>query len=359
MRYKLIFLFIIYPLAIFPQLKISGTVVDRGNQEPVAYAVVYTDEKITMTDETGKYEIDVKPHEQVYFRQLAYDFFSMSSDSLVNNQKIYLNPHIVELNEAIILPENAQKLLERSIHNLNTRFQKNKTNPYLFHVEGTTSIGGEREAYALVDATLAKINKNGEQSWNFDLIQLDKIKNINKEGFYLRKKPLGIDIFPDKGVAVDFEKFIFNIQENNDNQIIINASPKYPDKKRHSYVLFTINKQDTVLTEYTTQSLPDIVNITTQKFLGIYRQIISHYSTVKYEQDKLTGSYFYKGGQHIVKVKIYADSTYYLTGKATDFIISNPINRSQEKKKIKPRDYVLFETDFPNTPGFWKQYAKP
>jgi hypothetical protein len=34
------------------------------------------------------------------------------------------------------------------------------------------------------------------------------------------------------------------------------------------------------------------------------------------------------------------------------------INPFSEKKEIKPFDYILFETDFPETPDFWKQYVK-
>jgi len=361
MKYFFNIFLALLPIDIFCQsIHISGTVVDKGNQKPVAYVVVFTDEKITMSDETGKYEIDVKPQEQVYFRQLAYDFFSITSDSLTTNPKIYLNPHVVELDEAIILPDNTQKLLEKSIQNLNARLRINKTVPYLFHVEGTTSIGGEREIYAQIDATLSKINKDGRQSWNFDLIQLDKIKEVNNEGFYIKKKPLKLELLPEKGVAPpDYKQFIFEIQENNDNQIIIKVSPKHPDKKLHSYILYSVNKQDTVLTECIVQSLSDIVNITTQKISGVYFQMISHYSTIKYEKDNITDSYYYKGGQHIFKAKIYSDSPYYLTGKVTDFIISNPINQSQEKKKIKPLDSILFEVNFLNTPGFWKQYVNP
>jgi len=346
---------------VFSQITISGQIIDKQTNKPIPSVVIYTDNKntITITDDNGNFSLEVNSSEQVYFRQLAYNFFSIISDSLMSNPKIYLNQHIIELNESIIYPDYARKLLEKSIQNLNARLRLNETFFYLFHVEGTTSIGGEKELYALIDATLSKINKKGEPSWGFNLILLDKIKEVNKEGFYIKNRPLWLELYPEKGVAPNLSQFIFEIQENNDYQIIIKASPKRPGKELHRYNLYIINKQDTVLTEFISQSLPDIVNITIQKFSGIYRQIISHYSTVEYAKDNTTNAYFYKGGQHIVKAKIYSDSPYYLTGKITDFMIGNLVSGGQEKKKIKPYDYILFEADFPNTPDFWKEYVNP
>jgi hypothetical protein len=360
MQLKLLLFSIISPLFLFAQTKISGRVFDKESQEPISNVVVYTDEKITATDSNGNYHIDVKPSEQAYFRQLAYDFFVCSSDTLLLNPDIFLTQNVVNLGEVVIAPENAQILLNKAIQNLYVRLQKNKTKSYLYHIEETTDTGGSREVYASIDAGLSSINKNnGALDWNINLVQLDK-KNTLEENFRPKKMRIArVGLFPKKiSVLSEPNEYIYKFYENDDDQITIRVLPRKSDKEHYRYYLFTISRQDTILTEYISQSFPNVSDIASQKFLSLTRQILNHFTRLKYGQDELSNAYYLKEAQNTGGVKMTINSlTSVFSFKVNSKEISlDPINST--KKKIKPYDYVLFETDFPNSPGFWKKYVK-
>jgi hypothetical protein len=278
MKMKLL-IFIFFPSLVFSQMKISGQVFEQQTGKPIPYTVVYTDTEstITMTDDNGDFSLEVNSSEPVYFRQLAYDFLVISSDSLVNNPTIYLNRHIIELKEIVVTSDYAQRLLETAFNKLNSQLQKKEAIPYLFHLESTTRTGGEREAYALIEASLSKINKKGKNDWIFNLVQLDKIKVINNDAFYIKKKPLSLEIFPQGSYfSNNLKNYSCEIQDSDDNQLTIKASPIHPDKDYYGYNLFLINKRDTILMEAMFQSFPDISKLTTRKFRGIDWQKLTH-----------------------------------------------------------------------------------
>jgi len=361
-KLSILFLLLAFPLFLFAQTKISGRVLDKETHEPISNVVVYTNvgTNITQTDNDGCYNLIVNQSESVYFKQLAYDFFTCSSDSLLLNPNIYLTQNIIHLNEVVISPENAQTLLNKAIRNLYARLQKNKAKFYILHIEEATDTGGDREAYASVKAELTDINKkNGKLDWNINLVQLDK-KTTMEDRF--RPKKLHIarpEFFPqDMAVNSELNKYICKFYENEDEQIIIKTSPKHLDKEHYRYRLYTINKQDTILTEYISQSFPNSQEITTQKFLSISYQILDHFSSLKFAQDESTDSYYLKEVQNIgtVKMTIKSLATVFTFKINSKEISLNPVNST---KKIKPYDYELFEADFPNTPCFWKQYINP
>jgi hypothetical protein len=352
------------PSLLFSQVRISGQVFDRKTREPISGVVVYTNNgnNITMTDNKGGYILDVHLSEPVYFRQLAYDFLTTISDTLLNNPNVYLIRNAVELSEVVVSPFHAEDLLNKAFRNLVLNLQKKEINSYLFHLEETTSSGGEREAFALMDVKRSKPSWKKRIYWDFYLYQLDKIKTINDSSFYIKKKPIWLELFPSIFfVRPNVDDFIYELYENDAEQLVIKASPKHTDRKHHRYCLCTINKQDTVLIEHMAQSYPDSPELTLRKVNKDTKwQIINHFSDIKFLQDEASGLYYIKDGQHLLNSRVISDvdSSYNVSSKSIVFIADkNPVDQiNTEKKKIKPHDYVLFESDFPNSPGFWKQY---
>ena len=359
MKTELSILFFVLPLFLFSQTKISGRVLDKDTQEPIPNVVVCTNigNNITMTDDEGHYNLIVKQSEPVYFRQLAYNFFTCLSDTLLLNPNVYLTRNIIPLNEVVISPENAQILLNTAIRNLYTRLQKNKTKFYLYHIEETTDTGGNREAYASIGTELSSINiKKGTLNWNINLVQLDKKTTLDDSFRPKKLLIMQIELFPQKmSINSKLNSYVYSFYENNDDQIIIKAIPKKFDKKHYRYYLYTIDKQDTILTEYISQSFPNSPEITTQKILNLNRHVLNHFSRLKFVQDELSDSYYLKEIQNTgtVKMDINPVTCVFSFKINSKEILLNP-NAINSAKEIKPYDYELFDIDFPNTPGFWK-----
>jgi hypothetical protein len=361
MKTKLLILFFIFPLFIFAQSKISGQVFDKETHEPVSNVAIYTDggTNITLTDNEGRYNLIINPSESVYFRQLAYDFFVGVSDSLLINPVIYLTRNVVNLNEVVVSPNDAQNLLNKAILNLYARLQKNKTKSYLCHIEETTDAGGNREAYAFIDAELTKVNmKKRTLEWNIHLVQLEK-KSILENSFRPEKsRIMQVGIFPQRiSFNSELDNYVCEFYDNDDYQLTIKVVPKQTDKKHYRYYLYTINKRDTILTEYISQSFANSSEITVQKTLSRTLQTLNHFSRLKFAQNTLE-SYYLKEAQNIGMIKIQTNASICVFS----FKINSkeiPVNSTISfKKKIKPFDYLLFETDFPSTPDFWKQFVK-
>jgi hypothetical protein len=268
----------------------------------------------------------------------------------------------VELSEVVVSPFHAADLLNKAFRNLVLKLQKKEINSYLFHLEETTSIGGEREIFALMEIKRSKTSWKKSIHWDFNLYQLDKIKTINDRSFYIKKKPIWVELFYQNfSVRSILDDYICELYENEAEQLVIKASPKHLDKKNYRYALYTINKKDTVLIGVTNQYYSNSDELTLRKINEDTKwQITNQFSDTKFLQDETSGLYYVMEGQDLGNLRVIsdADSSYNVAFKSIVFIADkNPIDQiNTKKKKIKPYDYVLFESDFPNSPGFWKQY---
>jgi hypothetical protein len=360
MRAEILFLFLAFSLCVFSQERITGQIFDKETQEPILGVVVYTNSgnNITMTDNKGQYTLDVHPSEPIYFRQLAYDFLTIISDTLRNNPNVYLVRNTIELSEVVVSPFHAENLLNKAFRNLVLNLQKKEVNSYLFHIDEITSIGGEREAFALVEINRSKPNWKKRIYWNFNLSQIDRIKIVNDSSFYIGKKPVWADLFPQEfSVRSILNNYICELYENKEEQLVIKAYPKHLDKKNYRYALYTINKQDTVLIEYLAQSYSEAPELTLNKInKDTEWQITNQFFDMKFSQEETSGLYYVKEVKHLGSSRIISDinSSYNELFKSTAVIVGR--NTINTKKKILPRDYVLFESDLPNSPDFWKKY---
>jgi hypothetical protein len=350
-------------LLLFSQTKISGQVVDKQTDQPVPYVIIYTadNKAITMTDDDGRFNLDVNPSEPVYFKQLAYDFFTALSDSIINTPKIYLTKHVIELNEVVVSPDYARNLLQKDCRNTDMRTLRKKAIPYLFHFEGLTSTGGELEMYALIDVALNKVDKKKKDlwkyNWKFHLIQMDKIKEIEEKESFAKKIPFFMPLFP-MTIALRSD-YMCEIQERNGDTITIKIFPLRPDKFNCRYSVHTINMQDTTLIESTTQSLPDIANLTNVESEKIQTQILTSSIVTKYIRDESTGLYHYQDVHIFFKIRVREKDSYTIYRKISAHQVSKFENlNGVKKRKILPEEFSLFRAIFPNSPGFWKKYVE-
>jgi hypothetical protein len=370
MNTRLLLLFIFSPVFVFSQTKITGKVIDKETQKPVSDVIVHSSSKISITNDKGEYDFEINKSEPVYFRHLSYNQFKIQSDLLQNNGIVYLVPNVTELGEVVISPDRSKYLLNRAIHNLFVNFQKEKTTAYyLTHVEENTTKGGEREVYALLETLLDKVNDKKESfNWDVRLTQLDRIKNTGKNDFIVERKNFSIQFFFDnlkfssnktKKDTADF--FIGEVYDENSDYVIIKVHPQYPDKKHYHYFLYTINKQDTVLTESITQSYSNSSELTTKKAMGSYN-VYNHFHKYKFSKNA-SGLYYLEQFQHFSHNNIMTDTPYEAIFKVLTHAVEN-ISPDEVKKKNKERIYVtysyfLYQSKLPDSPGFWKKYVNP
>jgi hypothetical protein len=362
---RLLIVFIFSSLTLCAQRNVSGKVFDKETGEPVPNVVVLTDKgsRAAVTDEKGRYSLQISSsNETVHFKHLAYQLIEIQASHLFSQPDVYLIPDAIALSEVVVSPLRADELLKKAAENLMTRFETGKNNLYLFHLDESTSLGGEREAYALVDISLSRISKRlGTFSWNLNLLQLDRTEQINKEDFYVNEKqPFWIEFFPKRGHISNKNNFIYAFHKEDDEQFIIKASPKRLNRKHYRYQLYTINKTDTTLTEMLTQSYTNASELTFYEMRNKTKnwQTTNHFSNIRYAKDKQTGLYHLEKLVHSVGFKVGPDPVYTISLHESGSIVSAPPVRPAhyEPKKIQPYNYILFESDFPDSPGFWKKY---
>jgi hypothetical protein len=363
MRFYLLFaLLILSPSFVFAQMEISGQVLDKETFKPVPCVIVSANStnNISVTDENGCYSIKIDQPELIYFKQLAYEHYVVWSDSLINNPKVYLDYHIFELSEVIVSPDYAQKILDKAIQNLYNNFLQKQRKDYLLHLDESTTIDGKREAYALFETVTSKFNsKKRISKFDIRLDRLDIIKNSNESSFFVNKKPIWIELFPQNfSIRHSFADLICERHEDKDDLLVLKLSPRYLDKKHFRHYLYTINMQDTTLVELIAQSYPESSKLTLQKYNGTYWQTNNQYFKIKFVQDDNSGLYYIREFTHWADAQIMTDPSYKIDFKINIYEIDSN-DSVKTKKKIKPYDYILFENDFPNSPGFWKKYIRP
>lgn len=359
-------LFTICPLALFSQLKISGTVLDKTTHEPIPNVLVYMDKgtQMVLTDDDGHYSLllDSTTIETIEFKHIAYQFFTVRTDTLLNHSNVYLSSNPVILSEVTIHPLDVQSIYTHSIQNLLTHLQTKENIPYLIHCEEKTSNGDEREVYALVESFLKtnNIKQHIFLNWNLKLLQLDQLKKCNLHNFYINGKPIFVGLFLTDITNKKFDNLL-ELQDTDENQFIIKVSPKQLNKKNYSYYLCTINKLDTTLIEVESQSYSNASELTFHKNKDANFQITKSYAKIAFVKDEKTDLYNLQSIIYLGNFRVTAvDNLYDIPFKVTTNLVEK-LNIPQifSKENIKPYNYSLFESKMPNSPGFWKQYVNP
>ncbi|MDR2083778.1 MAG: carboxypeptidase-like regulatory domain-containing protein [Bacteroidales bacterium] len=364
MKIKLLLLaFILCPAFVFSQIKIRGKVLDRETQKPVSNVIIHSSGKISMTNDKGEYDFEINQPEVVYFRHLSYNLLKIQSDSLQNNDAVYLTPNITELDE-VVISSNATDLLSEAIHNLVTNFQKKKTKThYLTHIKGNVTTGGEKEIYALIEASLSNIDIKGRKSleWDLNFTQLDR-QSTNEESFIVNGNIVTVRFFEDNlkfPVATkDTTAAKLEIYENNEEELIFKIHPKHIDNNHYSYSLWTINRKDTTLTKILTQSYSNSDVLTEQEYKGVNYSIVNHFHTIEFVKNT-SELYYLDKIQHLMTYKIFTDAPYEITFKVLTHAVKNVSDNDIKKKKkiLRPHEDVLFKSKLPDSPGFWKKYV--
>jgi hypothetical protein len=363
MNTRLLLLFIFSPVFVFSQTKITGKVIDKETQKPVSDVIVHLSSKISITNGKGEFDIDIGQSEVIYFRHLSYNLFKIQSDSLRNNDTVYLVPNVAELNEIVIFPDYAKYLLNKAVNNLFANFQEEKTERYyMAHIEGNTTKGDIRNAYALFESILNKVDvKNNSFKWALNLVQIDRINGMNKDDFKIKNIINIAQFFPVHYIFPTFKDnnaYTYDIYEDNKEEVIVRVSPQYLDKKHYMYSLYTIQKQDTILTNIIAQSYSNSDELTAKKFRKVKLHTSNHFYVLEFANNT-SGIYNLDKIQHFVNTKITLDTVIYnITNKILTYSVKD-VSDDIEKKRIKSHDYDLSISKFPDSPGFWKKYVNP
>jgi hypothetical protein len=328
---RLLVLFLFSPVFAFSQTKITGKVIDKETQNPVSDVIVHSSGKISITNDKGEFEFEINQSETVYFRPLSYKSFNILSDSLQNNSIVYLVSNVTELSEVVISPDRAKYLLNKAIHNLFANFQKEKTTAYyLTHVEENTANRGKREVYALLEISLDNMNaKKRFFTWDLNLMQLDRIKNTEKTDFMAGRTNFSIQFFPDPlrfstmrakdKIKDSADIFTEEIYDENSDYVIIKTYPQYPSKRNYHYFLYTISKQDTVVTEIIAQSYSNSNELTTKK--GNHN-VYNHFYIETFSKNA-SGLYYLEQLQHFARYNIMTDTPYEIIFKSLTHTVEN------------------------------------
>jgi hypothetical protein len=141
----------------------------------------------------------------------------------------------------------------------------------------------------------------------------------------------------------------------NENLLTVKLSPDNVNKEHYRYAFFTINIKDTVLTEIEVQSFPNSSDLfrTDSK---IEWRINNHYYKIRYEYKNSSKECYIKEFMQIANATLYNIIPYDFSFKEISFEINDLTAPNRGKKLKNIKDIVLFKTDFPFTPDFWKQY---
>jgi hypothetical protein len=357
MKIKLLFLLILFPAFVFSQTKIRGKVLDKETQKPVSDVIIHSGSKISITNDKGEYDFEINQSETVYFRHLSYNLFKIQSDSLQNKGEIYLTPYITELSEVVISPNRATYLLDKAIRNLYANFQKEKTKThYLIHVEGNTTTGAKKDVYTLIECIIAGKKKAQKRiNWDIQLTKLDRLYNLNESDFTVNGKLLSLYFFPDGIEFVDISSNAkYEIYDDNDKQLTIKMSPKSLDND--FYCFWTINKSDTILTEFIAQIDADL---TQENYKGISYYTSNHFEKMEFTKDG-SGTYYLSKYQEMVCRNVLTENPYEVVLMSLAYPVNvSPDEIKKKKKIILAYDGALFKSKLPDSPGFWKKYLKP
>jgi|GEM_PF-5951357 len=331
----------------YSQIKVSGIVTDEesGNVIP---CVILTDSMgrvLTQTNSDGFYNVEISPFTSLHFIHLAYDSASVRVEEPMDSCNVILKPFVFELNEVVVTPNYANNLLATAYRNLVKRLELKHTRQYKFHDKEYTTIGGEREVYALLDVGMNSINKkNGMVKWDIKLTGSNLFNQVNNESFLISSKPFNIRFIPHRfSINPDFSNYFCEIIEEDENLLTIKATSKSPDKGSYAYFSYTINMTDTVMEKTVVQAFPNAAELTQGEFKGIAYNFSNTFSILKYEQDETSQKYFLSECQHREIIQIRNDSTSHDIYYETHFSLQNEEDKGIEplrKKKKIPLPYI-------------------
>jgi hypothetical protein len=187
---------------------------------------------------------------------------------------------------------------------------------------------------------------------------MDKVKAQNEDDFYYNKHLIKLELFPQKyGFNKGLDEYNCELQDQDDEYFTINIYPKKPGKNRYWYASYTITKQDTVLIGTISQSLTDTTEPSLRNKGKKSLQLLNHFTKINYTSNDETKKYYIRDLLNLYSVKVTDNHPQrIITCKGTVSVLDEIPRGSDGQKKIKPYDSVLFEINFPNSPGFWEQY---
>jgi hypothetical protein len=137
-------------------------------------------------------------------------------------------------------------------------------------------------------------------------------------------------------------------------------SPIYLDKEHsfnYFYCLWTINKADTVLTEFLGQTYANVDELTKKDVNGVSYCTSNNFDKMEFMKDS-SGVYYLSKCQQLIVRKVFADNPYEVVWTTLTYPVnvSSPKEVKKKKKISLPYEGALFKSKLLDTPGFWKKY---
>lgn len=116
-------LFLLFPLQIFAQISVSGTVTNAKNSEPIPYATIYVNgtSNGTITNTSGQFTLDkVYPPCEIVFSHISYETFVIAlNKASETNIDVILKPKDVVLGDVEVTDNNRR---EENLRHFKERF---------------------------------------------------------------------------------------------------------------------------------------------------------------------------------------------------------------------------------------------
>lgn len=364
-------------------LEINGSVVERGTNQPVAYANVHIKNTGIGTAANIEGQFQLRTAHEVsdsvlVISCLGYNSASLRITSIDTKQKLVvaLTPSIETLQTVEVTPLDPEGIILRAIENI---FDNYRADPHRLEAFYRTTIRDDNSFTRLLEAAVyitdAKGTVYGDRVIDIRHIRksndLRKDKWGNSDGYIfhlVRNHPLQAQAwdFLKKGQLRDFTIALAETRFQ-DKEVfhVITMTPKRPSPRFQYDVQLTISEQTYAIVDIIIFWKPELGNYYTwaweqrdsAKFVADWQQ--SHYTFQEFE-----GKYYLKSSQWHRKGKVVSkvDGKTLFTTESLDELLVTNIEKGKFSKLARnfgTTDVYFIADHIPYNESFWKTYTRP
>jgi len=180
-------------------LTVEGKILDKYNDQPIAFATVGIPEMAigTVTNQNGEFRFrfpDSLRHTTLQFTHIGYLSYEVKAGLLAGkHQRLALEPRVISLQEVVVRVVNPEKVLDDMLNNRSTNYANKPIFQTAFYREG---VGHKKEIINLTEAVFQIYKTPFNQSFQSDLVKLLKMRHIinhHEKDTVITKFKSGID----------------------------------------------------------------------------------------------------------------------------------------------------------------------
>lgn len=267
----------------FAQSNIEGYIFDKNSKEPLAFAtikIISNKTYYTITNEDGKFEIDSKfSQDDIEISNVGYEKTKVALSYFKDNQKLYLNPFVSELDEVILTGEKDEEYAYVLFDKLIDKCRKNKnrmhSKAFLSLTSSARNIpieqieGFYNSEQSLADGVINLKVKSGRFGQNklFPFYSLDNTRILSDFQFFETGNQI-LPLYPGNMTTSAIKRnYIVKIEQCtmcNDNDAILSFAPKkdngrlFRGSMLFNYVDLRVKKIELQIKNPVTKSLTSI-----------------------------------------------------------------------------------------------------